>query len=147
MEGINPSSWNLRYNVLPVMIGGVNSSTQTEHFKACDNLLCVLMRNEASSTLGNSGVVSITTASTLIASSSNSNRVSIYIQNDGNVPLIISLGSSASITNRNYILNQATGTRTGDGGSFTETNWNGAIYGIVETGTAEVTVTEVLSEL
>ena len=147
MEGVNPSSWDLRYNVLPVMIGGVNSSTQTEHFKASNNYLCSFIRNESSSTLGHTGVVSVTTASTLIASSSNTNRISIYVQNDGNVPLIISLGSSASITNRNYVLNQATGTRTGDGGSFNETNWIGSIYGIVETGTAEVTVTEVLSEL
>jgi len=104
-------------------------------------------RDEQSATLGdNDGVVSVTTASTLIASA-NTDRLYISIKNDGNVQVAIKLGGEAELLSRNDILAIASGTRTGDGGVYDSKIWYGSIYGIVESGTADVTVTEIVSEL
>ena len=69
-------------------------------------------------------------------------RLSLLLQNQGVVPVLIKLSTDVSTANYSFILSAASGVRTGDGGNYVSNTWKGLITGITETGTAVVSVLE-----
>jgi len=80
--------------------------------------------------------VTITNAATLIATEV-PDRVSILIQNNGTQ--VVYVGDSAVATTTGIILKAASAADIGDGGSV-EFPGEGAVYGIVASGTSQVRV-------
>ena len=74
--------------------------------------------------------------------SANANRVQVFIQNQSSQPVLIAFGENPSISNYSLILSGSSGTRVGDGGSYVTDTWKGEIKGIVENGTADITIFE-----
>lgn len=89
--------------------------------------------------------VTVSTSSTLIAAA-NTKRQYIILQNNSTEPAIVRLGGAASTTAYNFVLSDCTANRDGKGASVTIDNYQGAIYGIVESSTTMVSVTEIVRE-
>lgn len=88
--------------------------------------------------------VTLTTASgTVIAA--NANRKQLIIQNNDDEEAILRLSSGdASTSAYHVILSKCTAARDGTGGSITIDFYQGAVTGLVEANTTEVSVIEVI---
>lgn len=100
-------------------------------------------KDSYTSTVTGSTPVSVTTASTPIAAA-NKSRMHIILQNCGTEPCIVNLGATASTAAYNFVLSDCTANRDGLGASVTITNYQGAIYGIVENNTTVIGITEIV---
>jgi hypothetical protein len=90
-----------------------------------------------------SGLVTIdTTATGVTIVASNLLRTKIIVQNQGNIPVLLKFDGNVSTSDYDLILAAATGTRTGDGGSYESFTWKGAIKGITETSSSIISILE-----
>jgi hypothetical protein len=84
-----------------------------------------------------------TTSGGIVIAAKNSKRISITLQNTGAEPCIIRLGGDPSTSAYNLILAEDGGTRYGEGGSITITDYVGPIKGITEANSTTIAVLEV----
>lgn len=84
-----------------------------------------------------------TTSGGTVIAASNSNRLSITLQNVGTTPCLIRLKGNPSATAYNIILGADSAAKAGNGGSVTIRDFIGEIKGITESSSTVIAVMEV----
>ena len=117
------------------------NSSGTEIFTSTDRGYVDSLSTKSNGLSSTASIVNVTTTATSIVSA-NTSRLTVQIQNQGTVPILLKIGSNPTTLDYHMILTAASALRLGDGGVFGTATSLLSIVGITESSTADVSVVE-----